>query len=212
MVSTGTLPLAERRVTLHQVSWKTYEQLLEALGEHRAARLTYDRGRLEIMVPLEPHEHANSLIGQFIEILTEELNLNLKSMGSTTLNRPDLSAGGEPDKCYYIQNEPLVRGKTVDLSRDPPPDLVVEVDITHTDINKPVLYANLGVPEFWRYDGKTLRIYQLEQEQYREREASPTFPGVRKDSFYQFLEQCRVLGETQAKRNFRAWVREQVQT
>lgn len=151
------------------------------------------------------------MIGQFIEILTEELNLTLKSMGPTTLNRPNLGVGGEPDKCYYIQHEPLVRGRTVDLSQDSPPDLVVEVDMTHTDINKPALYTNLRVPEFWRYDGKALRVYQLEQGQYQEREVSPTFSSVGKDSFYLFLEQCHILGETQAKRNVRAWLRKQVQ-
>lgn len=197
----------EQRLPLYQVSWETYEKLLEAFGEHRAARLTYDQGILEFMVPLEAHENSSDLIGDFIRTLTIESGLNLKSLASTTLKRDDLQKGAEPDKCYYIQNEPLVRGKTVDLSQDPPPNLVVEIDITHTDIDKNALYAHIGVPELWRFNGKILSIYQLSQFGYQEVETSPTFTGVPKTVFYHFLEQCQVQGEAQANRNLRAWLK-----
>jgi Uma2 family endonuclease len=127
-------------------------------------------------------------------------------MGSTTLNRPDLAVGAEPDKGFYIANEPLVRGKTVDLTTDPPPDLIVEVDITHTDINKNLLYAEMGIPEFWRYNGQQLKIYELCDGQYQEAETSPTFPKVPKERLYDFLKECAQQGETQAKRNLRVWI------
>jgi Uma2 family endonuclease len=139
--------------------------------------------------------------------LTEELNLNIKTMESTTLDRPGLKAGAEPDQGYYIANEPLVRGKTVDLSIDPPPDLVVEVDITYTNIDKNVLYAKLGVPEFWRYNGKILKIYHLQSDRYQEVQTSPTFPGIPKEQLYKFLSHCAQQGETQAKRDLRVWIR-----
>ena len=202
---------AEKRVPLYNISWHSYEQILEALGEHRSARLTYDRGTLEIMTPLEEHESASDRIGDFIKILTQEGNLNLKSLGSTTLNRPDLESGAEPDKCYYITNEPLVRGKKVDLAVDPPPDLIVEVDITHTDINKKALYERMGISEFWRYNGKTLTLYHLQDSKYQEVETSPLFAWVQKNTLYEFLEECNRQGETQAKRAFRTWVAEQIQ-
>lgn len=200
---------AEQRLTLHDVTWETYEKLLEAFGEHRAARINYDGGVLEFMVPLEAHENPSDVIGALIRILVVESGLNLKSMASTTLKRPELQKGAEPDRCYYIQNEALVRGKTVDLGQDPPPDLVVEVDITHTDIDKNRLYAQLGVPELWRYDGKVLRIFQLEEGRYREVEVSPTFPWLPKDRFDRFLSQCQTEGEAPAERALRSWVREQ---
>ncbi len=112
----------------------------------------------------------------------------------------------EPDRCYYIQNEALVRGRTVDLEKDPPPDLVIEVDITHTDIDKNSLYAVMGVPEFWRYDGKTLSIFQLIQRQYEEVEVSPTFPWVPKAIFYRYLDQCKQDGEIPALNDLRSWL------
>jgi Uma2 family endonuclease len=203
-------PVAEKRVTLHHITWTAYEQILDALGNQRSALLNYYKGLLEIITPLEAHKHSSKLIGKFVEILTEELDLNLKSMGSTTLSRSNLQVGAEPDQGFYIANEPLVRGKAVDLNVDPPPDLVLEVDITHTDINKNALYAEMGVREFWRYDGKILTIYQLQNGQYHEVETSPTFAAVQKENLYQFLNECAQQGETQAKRNFRNWIRQQI--
>ena len=204
--------LAEKRVIFYNLSWQSYEQILAALGNKRAARLTYYKGTLEIVSPLEEHESANSLIGQLVELLAEELNLNIKSMGSTTLNKPELKVGAEPDKCYYIQNEPAVRGKIVDLAIDPPPDLIVEVDITHTDINKTQLYQDMKVPEFWRYNGKVLTIYLLNEDRYIESVTSPTFPLLTKSKIYEFLAQCNTEGETQTKRSFRTWLQEQMRS
>lgn len=199
--------IGEKRVSLF-VDWEGYQTILAALGEQRAAHLDYFDGILEIMAPSEDHENSSGLIGQFIEILTEELNLHIKTMGSTTLNRPELQSGAEPDKGYYIQNEPRVRGKTVNLQVDPPPDLIVEVDITHTDIDKNALYAELGVPELWRYNGKVLRIYQLQGDTYQEADNSPTFPKIPKDQLYTFLNNCAQQGETEAKRSLRVWIRD----
>jgi Uma2 family endonuclease len=208
-----SLPLnhGESRVLLRDIDWTVYETILSARKEYRSPRFSYCNGLLEIMTPSEPHENASDLIGDFIRILTEETGLNLKSMGSTTLNRPDLNVGAEPDKCFYIKNEPLVRGKTVDLNVDPPPDLIIEVDITHTDINKNFLYEKLNVPEFWRFNGRVLTIYQLQEGQYQEVTISPTFPWIGKDAFYQFLANCRKSGETSAKRKLRLWINECIQ-
>lgn len=197
---------AEQRLTLTNVSWDTYEKLLDTFGEHRAVRLHYDQGLLEFMVPLETHENLSDVIGDFIKALVIESGLNIKSMASTTLRRQTLQKGAEPDKCYYIQNEPLVRGRTVDLEKDPPPDLVVEVDITHADIDKNNLYASLGVPEFWRFNGSVLTIYQLEQDQYQEVSISPTFSWVPKEVFYHFLQQGKTVGEAQALRELKTWI------
>lgn len=198
--------VGERRVVFYQRTWPSYQQILSALGDHRSARLTYDRGTLEITMPLEDHEYARELIGLFIRILVVELGLKLKSIGSTTLNRDDLDRGAEPDNGYYIQNQTLVAGRNIDLKSDPPPDLVVEIDITHTDIDKLRLYSSMGIPEFWRYDGEILRIYVLQDGQYGEVDLSPTFPKVPKTKLYEFLAQAR-QDEVDAEQALRLWVR-----
>jgi Uma2 family endonuclease len=199
------LLVGERRVVLKNITWQGYQQLLGILGESRSAKITFDRGILEITMPLEEHEFSGRLIELFVRILVVELGLKIKTMGSTTLDRSDLDRGAEPDNAYYIQNQSLVAGRKVDLAIDPPPDLVVEVDITHTDINKPALYASMDVPEFWRYDGREWRIYQLQGTAYLEVANSPTFPIVSKEKFYEFLAVAQ-RDEVEAEVNLREWV------
>ena len=206
---TPEITLAEQRVVFYNISWQNYQQILAALGQNRSSRLIYDQGTLEITMPLEEHESATRLIELFIRILVVESNLKMKTMGSTTLNRDDLQRSAEPDNCYYIQNQPKVVGKTVDLNQDPPPDLIVEVDITHTNINKLTFYSSMGVPEFWRYNGKILRIYQLQESAYIEVEKSPTFPKITKEQLYRFLQDCQI-DEVQAEKSFRAWVQQEM--
>jgi Uma2 family endonuclease len=200
--------IGEKRVIFHNLNWQAYQQIVRAIGESRSAHFTYDRGTLEITMPLEEHEFYRELIGLFIRILVVELGLRIKTMGSTRLDREDLTRGAEPDNAYYIQNQPRVAGKMVNLQEDPPPDLVVEIDITHTDIDKPALYASMGVPEFWRFNGRVWRIYQLESGEYREVEISPTFAQVPKTKLYEFLAQA-LEDEVGAEQSLRQWMRQQ---
>jgi Uma2 family endonuclease len=195
--------IGEQRVVIRGLSWQAYLKILDALPQSRGSRLTYDDGVLEITIPLEDHEFSGRLIERFILTLVELLGMRIKTMGSTTLNYPDLRKGAEPDNAYYIQSQPLVKGRNVDFSQDPPPDLVVEVDITHTDIQKNQFYAKIGVPEFWRFNGKVWRIYQLQEGVYVESEISPTFPKIPKEWLYQFLTEAREdeIGAVQSLRD-----------
>ncbi|MCC3410978.1 MAG: Uma2 family endonuclease [Microcoleus sp. PH2017_29_MFU_D_A] len=200
-------------ILLNNISWKTYESLLNELGEHGGIRLTYDRGTLEIMTPLAPHEGSKKILGRFVESVSEELNIEIRSLGSLTCRREDLARGLEPDQCYYIQNENVVWDKEqIDLNQDPPPDLVVEIDVTSSSIDRLSLYASLGVPEVWRYDGNRLIIYQLEAQEYVERDVSPTFPFLSQVEMLRFLELRRTTKENALLRLFREWVRSQIQS
>ena len=204
--------LGEERVVLRDVSWQLFERLLDELGATRAVRLAYDEGTLEIMTPLMPHERSNRLIDKLVSILVEELELNIMSVGSMTCKREDLQKGAEPDSSFYIQNEPLMRSKeNVDLNQDPPPDLVVEVEYSRSAVDKLRLYAAMGVPEFWRYNGGELHIYRLEAGQYVLCHTSPTFDPIRTNEIPRFLKRNVEIGEIGVKREFRAWVKEQLQ-
>ena len=202
-------PVGEQRVVLHSLTWQSFLAVRQSLSPDRNTRLTYSKGTLEITMPLEIHEFSAWLIGRFIYILASELSMEIKTMGSTTLDREVLDRSSEPDAAYYIQNQPLVAGRDVNLEKDPPPDLIVEVDITHTDIDKLGLYAAMGVPEFWRYNGETWRIYRLQGTAYEEMERSPTFSQVPKAKLYEFLATAR-LSEMRADRELRKWIREQM--
>jgi len=211
-MKTATPEIAEQRVILSYISWQTFEQLLKELGDKRASRLAYDEGLLEIMTPLGRHENNNRFIESLIGVIADELNLNLKRFGSLTLKRKKKLKGAEPDSCYYLQNEPLVRSKQeIDLDNDPPPDLVLEIDITSGSLDKRPIYAAIGVPEFWHYDGNKLQVFVLQQStgDYQQVTQSPTFPWMSLDVIPRFIRQSLVDGETATLRAFRAWVRGQ---
>ena len=136
--------------------------MLAEMGCERNSRLAYDNGTIEIITPLMPHESSNRLIEVFVGVLCEVLGREIRRAGSLTLTRDDLEKGAEPDSSYYIQNELLVRNQeNIDLAIDPPPDLVLEVEYSRSAIDKFRLYAAMGIPEFWRYNGSVLRIYTL---------------------------------------------------
>ncbi len=202
---------SDRRFMLHDVSWSFYQSFLRELG-NRPVRLTYDRGNLEIMAPSFRHESLSTILGRFIEILTMELNIPIRSGKSTTFNREDLDRGLEPDECYYIQHESMVRGKTaLDLAHDPPPDLAIEVDITSSSINRMAIYAALGVGEIWRFDGETLHISHLGPDgKYEESEESSCFPFLPWKEFVRFLDEIPEQDETSLARSFQSWVRSRI--
>jgi Uma2 family endonuclease len=201
--------IGEKRMTFRNLDWNAFKQIQNLLTERTRARFTYDNGVLEITMPLEGHERSARLIELFIRVLVVELGMKVKTMGSTTLDREDLLKSAEPDNGYYIQNFALVADHEIDLNIDPAPDLVVEVDITNTDVNKNKLYASMGVPEFWRFNGRVWQILQLTDGVYVECDRSPTFPIIEKTDLYQFLETA-LLDEVTAEINFRQWVQQQV--
>lgn len=204
-----TLGIAsEQRVVLRNISWQTFESMLADTGEDRASRFTYDQGTLEIMAPLMPHEHWNRLIERLIFVLGEELNLEIYPAGSTTLIRKDTRRSAEPDSSYYIQNEALVKNKSaIDLHNNQLPDLVVEIDLTSSSLDKFQVYASLGVPELWRYDDGVLNIYQLQQKEYIQCNYSPTFAQLPLIGIPRFLDESQKIGVMGMTRIFRTWVR-----
>jgi Uma2 family endonuclease len=137
------IPPGESRVLLSGVSWSTYEALL-ADNQCRGTRFTYDRGYLEIISPPREHEHNKSLLRRLIEAMTEELDIPVSSGGSTTLKAELKQRGAEPDQCYYVANEPHMRGREdYDPAVDPPPDIVIEVHVSRSSLDKFAIYADL---------------------------------------------------------------------
>jgi Uma2 family endonuclease len=214
---TATLIQSPDRVILRNISWQTYQSLIRDFEVEPAIRLTYDRGTLEIRMPLDPHETYKKLLGRLIETATEEIDLEIRSLGSRTCDREDLARGLEPDQCYYIQNEALVRDiEQIDLAHLPPPDLAVEVDITSSSLDRLSIYADLGVPELWRYDGRSLTLYQLQDGQYLPCNRSIALPLLQASDITRFLElrfpQDKTqapVGENSLVKQFRHWLRSQ---
>ena len=203
------LELPEQRVILEGISWETYERLLADNDKRRVPRLAYDRGVLEAMSPSIEHEGLARNIAVVVTVVAEEWRVDVFDAGSTTFKREDLKRGFEPDSCFYVQNERRIRGKrNIDLTVDPPPDLVIEVDITSPSLDKLALYASIGVPEVWRHDGERLAISSLKGNQYVEDAASRVLPPLTADVLSSFVGASWTQGRTVWMRAVRAWVRQ----
>lgn len=201
----------EQRFLLPGVAWQTYLALREQ-SENEHVRMTYDRGVLEMMTPSKRHEQFGYLIGRLIDIWTEELEIDVQSCRTVTFRREDLQRSLEPDNCYYIAHEPLVRDKAeLDLSTDPPPDLAVEIDLGASITDKMPLYAAFKVPEVWRYDGQKLQFYVLDtQGNYLASQFSYNFPQLPQAEIEKVLQKVGSTSDTALVRSFRKWVRTKI--
>ena len=208
MTATLTPPL--ERVQLSGISWQTYEALLTELSRDRRLRLTYNRGNLEIMVPSPEHERYKKVMGRFVETMAEELDIQIEPFGSTTFKRLGIS-GAEPDECFYVRNINLIRSKkSLDPEKDPGPDLVVEIDITSSSSDRLDVYKDLGVAEVWIYDGKDFQIKQLQNQKYVSSSQSDIFPNLPLGEISRFLEKVGKTDYLELIKNFRNWVRSQL--
>ena len=204
---TATLIQSPDRVILQNISWQTYRSLVDDFEQEPALRLTYDLGTLEIRTPLDPHETFKKLLGRLIEAATEEMGLEIRSLGSRTCDREDLAKGLEPDQCYYIQHEAEVRGVSqIDLAHYPPPDLALEIDITSSSLNCMTIYVALGIPELWRFDGTHLQIYVLQGETYVLSPVSVALAPIGASDLENFLHLQSTTGENRLIRQFRQWL------
>ncbi len=195
------------RIVMRGVSWQTYKTLMSEVGDDRAWRIAYDHGVLEIRMPLKEHEEPKGLLESFVEAIADE-GIEVRKLGALTLDREDLTRAVEPDSCFYIQNEAVVRGRKINLPEDPPPDLAIESDYTSSSVNKQALYAALGVPELWRYTKKTLLVYGRVEGGYELCERSLAFPCLPVAEVANFIEKSRTIGQRSAVRLFRQRIRE----
>jgi Uma2 family endonuclease len=201
--------MREQRVVMNQVSWETYEGLLAANIDASSPRLTYSQGTLELMSPSVEHEKLKKALATIADLVAEEKAIEFEDLGSTTFRRRDFEGGAEPDACFYVQNVERIRGKReIDLVVDPPPDLVIEVEITSPAVSKLPIYARLGVPEIWLTDGRSVRILRLADGEYRASERSEVLPFLTESVLSEFLEQCRTLTTLAWRRMVRNWARQ----
>jgi Uma2 family endonuclease len=197
---------------LHEITWEIYEKLLQVFAEHPALRMTYYKGTLELMTPLPEHERYSWTLGRLVVALTEELGLEILGLKSTTWRSQPKAVGKEADECFYIQNEVAVRGKLrFDLTVDPPPDLAIEVDATHSSLDKMAVYTELKVPEVWRWQDGKLMINVLTDAGYVESETSLAFGSFPVKDLARFIQPGSQVGENARLREFREWVRLQLQ-
>lgn len=195
-------------VLLSNISWQTYQAMLDDMGDCSSVRLVYDQGVLEIRMPSDIHEAVNRLLARIVGVLAEELDFPLKEFGSVTLNCRDIKKGAEPDSSFYIQNADRIRGNKINISVDPPPDLIIEVDITNSSARSFAVYQQLGISEIWRYTNGSVKIFQLQDGDYRECEFSSIFVMISGDILGYFLQMSSTENSTRVVRAVRQWLAE----
>ena len=197
---------SETRIVLENVSWEIFVALAD---ERRGSvpRLSYNEGVLEMMSPKRKHENISCLLGRMIEAYSEIRGIEILSVASVTVKRSDLKKAYEADESYYVTNIDKVLAKEeLDFEVDPPPDLVIEVELTASAIDKLELFAAMQVREVWRHDGTSVQIYRLSNGRYDCIAESTELPRLSSDLINGYLDQRLQAGETTWIRAFRSEV------
>jgi Uma2 family endonuclease len=185
--TTAVVNTADQSVVLRGVQWETYERLLADHEESRGTRLNYDCGTLEIMAPSSKHKNLKETLSLLFQLLATEMGIDVLAAGSTTFRRQDVRKGFEPDACFYVRDVASLRAKErIDLSVDPPPDLVIEIEVTNAAVDKLSLFSTAGVPEVWLYVENRVEILRLLSHSYVKNFDSSILPGVTSDTLTQF--------------------------
>jgi Uma2 family endonuclease len=201
---------ADAVVSFNGVTWDEYEELLEQVGEGKGLRVSFDEGVLEVMTLSPKHENYAEFIKRLVGVLSLRLQIDIVFFGSMTMRKQEKQKGNEPDACFYVQSAPLIGARVdLDFSVDPPPDVAVEVDVHHDTRKKLRIYAGLGVPEVWRFDGRTVRIFILEGNGYVESEASLSLPLLTAEILTGFLKRLEEKSQFQAVLDFDEWLKNQ---
>ena len=201
---------AGSELVLREQTWEDYEEILEDVGEASGLRISYDGKIVKIMTLSTTHEKYVRLIERLIDNVSMRKRIKILSFGSATMKVSRSQRGSEPDCCFYIQNaEAVARKATIDFSRDVPPDVVVEVDIHHDSLDKFSIYSALRVPEFWLYNGKELKIYELETNDYLEIKQSPALPILTAEILTDFLNRLNESDQFEILLEFEDWLESQ---
>ena len=191
------------------VSWEVYDRLVTALSDSASVRVYYDQGRMEIMSPTSSHEKPVKIIARLLGVISDHYDIDIESLGSTTLRLQIKAKGAEPDDSFYVQHAAQIIGKAdVKLPDDPPPDLIIESDLTSSSLDRFAIYAGLGVPEIWRVANWYVGIWLLKDGAYQEAETSGAFPFLARQTLNEFLVRGLNEGERKVARAVREWLKE----
>jgi Uma2 family endonuclease len=200
------------RLLATEVPWAVYDRLVRLRDNHprrTGVKITFDRGRLELMSPSFRHERPHYRLSLIVLALAEERDVEVVAAGATTLRSEYSERGLEPDACFYIAHAAdVIELDEIDVTIHPPPDLAIEVDVTHDSVPKEPIYAALGIPEIWRYDEGVVTIRRHRTDgTYRSVPKSRAQTGVASKDLAALLAAGGRQGEIGFYRRCRAWAK-----
>lgn len=197
-----------QKLILQGVGWDFYERVLEEFAGSSGVHFAYDDGFLEVEVPLFIHERESRILQDLVATICVEKEIESINAGSTTFRKRAKMKGCEPDTAFYIQSEGQIRGlREIDLTQNPPPDLVIEVDVTSPSLDKMPIYAALGVPEVWLFKGEGVEFFKLVGEDYQKIQNSTALPDLSSEKATEFLQKGLTLSSLNWIREIREWIK-----
>ena len=176
LISPEKIYLPAGAVVRLPATWQEYQTLCQQRGDASIPRMKYHTGEVLLMAPLPKHGRDASLIADIIKVLLDHQGREYDAFTPVTMELPEAS-GIEPDYCFYIDHWHAISGKErIDWRIDPPPDLVLEIDVTsYSDVHD---YLPYHVPEVWLFRNKELLMYQLQGLEYVVQTSSRYFPDI----------------------------------
>ncbi|MGB6298737.1 MAG: Uma2 family endonuclease [Rivularia sp. (in: cyanobacteria)] len=157
-------------------TWEDYCKLRDSRGDRSIPRIKYCNGEILLMSPLLKHGREAHLLASIVETLLDSKNRNYEAFTPITMDIPE-EGGIEPDYCFYIDNWKAAVGKDrINWQIDPPPDLVIEIDVTSYTAAEDFLAYK--VPEVWLFKNSDLSIYGLSEDTYQQQSFSKYFLEV----------------------------------
>ncbi|MGB5592879.1 MAG: Uma2 family endonuclease [Crocosphaera sp.] len=205
VISPEKMYLSAGTVVKSPATWQTYQSLCDRRGNRFIPRIKYRSGEVLLMSPLPKHGREVSLIADIIKVLLDHSAREYDAFTPVTMQLPEES-GIEPDYCFYIDHWQEISGKErIDWRNDPPPDLVLEIDVTsYSEVQD---YLPYRVPEVWLVRDQQLLIYQLEDNNYSAESQSQFFPEVNlADIVAQCLKIAYQRNTSAAIRNLKQWL------
>ncbi len=199
----------EQPTVLYGVSWEDYLEYTKATLDNSQYKMTYNRGVLKIMGLAFKHENISRFLDRLIAFTGMFLGINVIPAGSMTLVSNKLRKGADPDESYYIQNAHLanIKDKLFDDAADTPPDLVVEIDRSHSSDDKFEIYAAFGIKEFWLHSRDILHIFVLtETGEYLEAKQSAALPVLTAEILTNFISRAQSEEQFEVLRDFQKWL------
>jgi Uma2 family endonuclease len=198
-------------VTFGNTTWNDYETLINEVGEASHLRISYTQGNLKVKTLSSTHENYSALIQNLLSHLSLQKRIKILNYKSSTMKVTKELKGVEPDGCFYVQSADKLPNKLrIDFSRDPMPDIVLEIDIYHDSKSKFEIYASFGVKEIWRYDGKTFEIYELRKNaEYKQVKQSKSLPILTAKVLNDLLNQSNEKDQYEILLDFEEWLKTQ---
>ena len=205
----------EKRIVLPNVTWQKLEAIVAELGPDREVHLTYDRGKLELMTPLELHRRGDRLLESLLLVVADEADETLTNLGSILLMAPENDRAIQPFSAYYLDYPPKpITTRELDVTGIAAPDLAIELVIKPGTMNRLAIFETLGVPEVWAYTLEeqndsfkgVLSLWELTDRGYRSIDSSVAFPFLSIPRIDQFMTDSETLGLSQSLTLLRSWV------